>query len=77
MGYNKIKILGKNFISFLLYFVYLFIENLDFNVIFYEYFLNSFLLYYLYMGNRFNVLKYYRNLFNNIRNFRVFDMIGV
>ncbi|XP_011444468.3 toll-like receptor 13 [Magallana gigas] len=77
LGYNKIKTLGKNFISLLPYLVYLSIENLDPNVTLHEYSLNSSSLQYLYMGNRFNVLKYYRNLFNNTRNLRVLDMTGV
>nr|XP_011444470.3 toll-like receptor 2 [Crassostrea gigas] len=77
LGFNRIKTLDKNFISHIPFLDYLSIENLDPDLILNEYALNSSSLQYLYMGNKFNVLKYRRNLFYYTRNLRILDMTGV
>lgn len=77
LGENKIKTLGRNFISGLSSIVLLSIENMDANFALQEYSLNSSSLQYLYMGNKFNVLKHHRNIFNYTRNLRVLDMTEV
>lgn len=77
LGFNKIKTLDKNFISHIPFIDYLSIENLDPNLTLNEYALNSSSLQYLYMGNKFNVLKYRRTFFYYTRKLRILDMTGV
>ncbi|XP_052719286.1 uncharacterized protein LOC128191234 [Crassostrea angulata] len=77
LGYNKIKTLGKNFISLLPYLVYLSIENLDPQCIPCEFSLNSSSLQYLYMGDKNKDLRYNPHLFNYTRNLKLLDMTGL
>nr|XP_011444469.1 toll-like receptor 1 [Crassostrea gigas] len=77
LGYNKIKTLGKNFISLLPYLVYLSIENLDPQFTPCEFSLNSSSLQYLYMGDKLKDLRYNPHLFNYTRNLKLLDMTGL
>lgn len=79
LGFNKIKTLGKNFINHMPSIMYLSIENLDPGVTLHDFSLNSSSLQYLYMGNKFNILKNNQYIFlcKYTRNLRVLDMTGI